>query len=65
MYFLASFGGSMWRVSKDGGEPEPLLAPARDRMLWSTDLAVDDQFVYWTSNSSERAGGAVFRMAKR
>lgn len=64
VYFLASFGGSMWRVSKDGGEPEPLLAPARDRMLWSTDLAVDDQCVYWTSNSSERAGGAVFRMAK-
>ena len=64
VYFLSCFGGTMWRVPNDGGSPEPLLAPAQDRMLWSCDIAVDDGFVYWTSHISSRAGGAAFRMPK-
>lgn len=64
VYFLACMGGTMWRVPIAGGEPEPMLAPAANRLLWSSAIAVDDRFVYWAAHSSDSAGGAIFCMAK-
>ena len=64
VYWLQQFGGALFRVRKEGGEPEQILAGNGDRMLWVEDLVVDDRCVYWTARQSAKAGGAVFTMGK-
>jgi hypothetical protein len=64
VYWLQQFGGALFRVRKEGGEPEQIMAGNGDRMLWVEDLVVDDRCVYWTARQSAKAGGAVFTMGK-
>ena len=64
VYWLQQFGGALYRVRKEGGEPEQIMAGNGDLMLRVEDLVVDDRCVYWTARQSAQAGGAVFTMGK-
>lgn len=64
VYWLQQFGGALFRVRKEGGEPEQIMAGNGDRLLWVDDLLVDDRCVYWTAHQSAQAGGAIFTMGK-
>jgi hypothetical protein len=64
IYWLEEFGAALFRVRKEGGEPEQIMAGNGDRTLWVQDLEVDERCVYWTARDSRNAGGAIFKMAK-
>ncbi len=65
VYWLAPIHPALFRVRKDGGETEQLLIrePGEDG-VFPDSLVVDERCVYWTARDSQRAGGAVFKMAK-
>jgi len=44
-YAMGNQGSRVWRVDKNGGEPDTLLALSQE---WVTSLAVDDAYVYVT-----------------
>lgn len=64
VYWLQQLGGALYRVRKEGGEPEQLMASSSEVLLQVEDLVVDDRCVYWTARQSAQAGGAVFTMGK-
>ena len=65
VYWLAAIHPGLFRVRKEGGETVQLLdrEPGVQGVL-PHGLVVDDRCVYWTAWDSQRAGGAVFKMAK-
>lgn len=63
-YWMQDFGGALFRVAKQGGDPEQIMAGNGERMLRAEGLLVDDRCVYWTARFSKEAGGAVFSMGK-
>lgn len=65
VYWLAPIHPGLFRVRKDGGETEQLLTREPGvQGVFPDSLVVDDRCVYWTARDSQRAGGAVFKMAK-
>ena len=64
VYWLSSLRPAIFRARKEGGEPEQLMAGEQGAAIFPDSLVVDDRCVYWTVRGSQRAGGAVFKMAK-
>jgi sugar lactone lactonase YvrE len=63
VYWIESWERSIRRVPKGGGEPEEIVAGSSNE-IFQDGLVVDDRFVYWTVTDSEKAGGAIWKIAK-
>ncbi len=64
VYWMPVVFPGIFRVSKQGGEVEQLMEGDRDLSLMPRSLIVDDRCVYFTVLDSQKAGGAVFKIAK-
>ena len=56
VYAAANYAGDIFRIPKDGGTPEVLVAGEP----YPFDVVVDGEAVYWTSE----VGGALSKVAK-
>ncbi|HSN97880.1 MAG TPA: hypothetical protein VLS89_06265 [Candidatus Nanopelagicales bacterium] len=64
IYWFARHGGALYRLPKDGGDVERLMSATGELGPWVVDFVVDDRCLYWTTWDSQKAGGAIFKMAK-
>jgi len=64
VYWFEHFGGTLYRLPRQGGPLEQLMAECEDRMTCVDSYVIDDRCIYWTARNSQGAGGAVFKMAK-
>ncbi|MFS8064887.1 MAG: hypothetical protein ACMG6S_00820 [Byssovorax sp.] len=64
VYWMSPIHALLFRVRKEGGEPEQLMAAVPGNAVSPSSLFVDERCVYWAARDSQRAGGAVFKMAK-
>lgn len=63
LYWISGSRGSMYRVAKTGGAPEPMMT-CDERFVLARSLVVDDHRVYWTVSDGASVGGAVWSMGK-
>jgi hypothetical protein len=65
VYWLAPMRLMLFRVRKDGaGEEQLMTEDIVGPAAMASSLVVDERCVYWTVHDSQRAGGALFKMAK-
>ncbi len=63
LYCLMSEDGSLLRIPKNGDECEVMMTCV-ERLTLPKSLVVDERRVYWCVGGAERAGGAVWSIAK-
>jgi hypothetical protein len=65
VYWLTPIRLMLFRVRKDGGGEEQIMTEdIVGQAALASGLVVDERCVYWTVHDSQRAGGALFKMAK-
>jgi hypothetical protein len=63
VYWLGGDRGELYRVRKDGGEPELIMSCAESWMV-AEGLVVDEHRAFWVVSDAGAAGGAVWCIAK-